>query len=209
MVKIKHKGENQDKIDFIIQMAQNRFGLYGLEKTTMSEIAADAGMSKASMYYYFPDKISLFLAVISKEQKDFFNYLEESYDRFHQPDERLRSYIDIRNQYFLKLINISKLRYDAIRELRPVMRDLIAQLRDKELIYIENILEEGKKAGAFRSFDEKDAAIIFLEALQAIRRSSLGKAELMGLGSLDLKTMENKMDLFLDIFIKGISVQKK
>jgi AcrR family transcriptional regulator len=46
------------KVTSIIEAARKRFSHYGLTKTTMNEIAADIGMSKASLYYYFPDSLN-------------------------------------------------------------------------------------------------------------------------------------------------------
>jgi len=50
----------------ILEVAKRRFAHYGLAKTTMSEIAKDLAFSKALLYYYFPDKNSLFIAVIEE-----------------------------------------------------------------------------------------------------------------------------------------------
>jgi len=78
MVYITHSGENAEKTNIILKSAQKRFGLYGYEKTTMKEIASDLGMSKAAMYYYFPDKEGLFKAVVEMEQSEFFQVVEET-----------------------------------------------------------------------------------------------------------------------------------
>ena len=72
MVATIHNGENEDKRNNILEIAQKRFGMYGLAKTTMQEIANDLGMSKGSLYYYFPDKERLYAAVLEKEQNVFF-----------------------------------------------------------------------------------------------------------------------------------------
>ena len=205
MVKIQHTGENIDKIDLIISTAQHRFGLFGLEKTTMREIANDLGTSKASLYYYFPDKVSLFHAVIRKEQEDFFRYLDESRRKLVNPDDMLREYINIRNVYFRKFINLSKLRFNAIRELRPVMLDLIDALKEKELDFIRNIFVLGSEKEVYRQIDDEMVAGIFLESLQAIRRTYMGRTEFSGLESIDIESMEKKMSVFLNIFIHGIA----
>ena len=204
MVKIQHTGANRDKLEFIIRVAQDRFGLYGLEKTTMREIADDVGMSKASLYYYFPDKNSLFHAVIKKELTEFFHYLDETRSDPDQPNEMLRAYIMVRNQYFRKFINLSKLRLHAMKELRPVIRDLNAELRSRETEYIRSILAWGKQNGDYRDLDENNVAELFLVSLQAIRWSYLGKPDVLGLESVDLEVMEKKMHILLDIFLDGI-----
>ena len=52
------------KQENIIQAAIKRFAHFGVSKTTMSEIAADLSLSKASLYYYFPDKLNLYAEVL-------------------------------------------------------------------------------------------------------------------------------------------------
>ena len=47
----------------ILEAATRRFAHFGMAKTTMSEIAKDLNFSKALLYYYFPDKNSLYSAV--------------------------------------------------------------------------------------------------------------------------------------------------
>ena len=65
------------KEQLILDAAQKRFGLYGIEKTSMREIADDLNLSKASLYYYFPDKESLYRAVVEKEQSEFLDRIAE------------------------------------------------------------------------------------------------------------------------------------
>ena len=54
------------KRDAIIDAAEKRFSHFGVAKTTMNEIADDLSISKASLYYYFPDKLNLYAAVLKK-----------------------------------------------------------------------------------------------------------------------------------------------
>src|SRR5690606_8523108 len=58
------------KKEHIVQAALKRFSHYGFNKTTMSEIAIDLNITKANLYYYYPDKNALIndvLAYISVE----------------------------------------------------------------------------------------------------------------------------------------------
>ncbi|HLS96093.1 MAG TPA: TetR/AcrR family transcriptional regulator [Sphingobacterium sp.] len=52
------------KKDQIVQIALKRFSHYGFNKTTMSEIAVDLNITKANLYYYYPDKNSLIKDVL-------------------------------------------------------------------------------------------------------------------------------------------------
>ena len=89
----KFTSEKTDKVQMIIEASQKRFGLYGIEKTSMREIADDIKLSKASLYYYFPDKESLYKAVIEKEQKEFITKISERVFSFHEPEQLLLEYV--------------------------------------------------------------------------------------------------------------------
>lgn len=48
--------EKQTTAELILEAAVNRFSEYGYNKTTMAEIAEDAGMSAANIYRYYKSK---------------------------------------------------------------------------------------------------------------------------------------------------------
>jgi AcrR family transcriptional regulator len=53
----------------IVEAAQERFMAYGFSVATMDEIASDLGMSKKTLYRYFPGKLEL-LAATSRRNSD-------------------------------------------------------------------------------------------------------------------------------------------
>lgn len=55
------------KYDQVISGAREVFMREGFEGASVDEIARDAGVSKATLYSYFPDKQALFLAVLQGE----------------------------------------------------------------------------------------------------------------------------------------------
>src|ERR1700709_2922816 len=75
--------DQQDiKREKILEAAYQRFLHYGYSKTTMNEIAGDLSMSKALLYYYFPDKSQLYIAVMRKLANDYLKLLEAKIDTF-------------------------------------------------------------------------------------------------------------------------------
>lgn len=55
------------KYDQVIAGARDVFMREGYEGASVDEIARDAGVSKATLYSYFPDKQHLFMAVVQEE----------------------------------------------------------------------------------------------------------------------------------------------
>jgi AcrR family transcriptional regulator len=70
------------KFDQVIEGARTVFMREGYEGASVDEIARDAGVSKATLYSYFPDKQHLFLAVLQSEcaQQSEVEFLEEGSD---------------------------------------------------------------------------------------------------------------------------------
>src|SRR5690606_2946514 len=65
LLKSKVKKFKMDKRkEEIIEAAIRRFSHYGFAKTTMNEIAEDLKITKANLYYYYPDKTALIKDVI-------------------------------------------------------------------------------------------------------------------------------------------------
>ena len=57
----------EDKKERILTIAQKIFSRFGIQKTTMDEIAKKARIGKATLYYYFKNKEDIFREVIQKE----------------------------------------------------------------------------------------------------------------------------------------------
>lgn len=55
------------KVELLIETAKKSFLEQGYDRTSMDMIAADAGVSKATLYVYFENKEALLLALISHE----------------------------------------------------------------------------------------------------------------------------------------------
>lgn len=55
------------KYDQVVDGARSVFMREGYEGASVDEIARDAGVSKATLYSYFPDKQHLFMAVLTQE----------------------------------------------------------------------------------------------------------------------------------------------
>ncbi|MFN8036435.1 MAG: TetR/AcrR family transcriptional regulator [Acidimicrobiia bacterium] len=55
----------------ILDAARTCFSRFGLRKTAMEDIAREAGLSRGTLYRYFPDKESLYSAVSERETRLF------------------------------------------------------------------------------------------------------------------------------------------
>jgi AcrR family transcriptional regulator len=204
MVAISHTGENTGKLRLILSAARKRLGLYGFEKTTMQEIADDVSLSKASLYYYFPDKESLFMAVVEKEQEEFFRLTERQVEKIPSADEMLREYIKLRHEYFKKFLNLNKFRFNDFAQMRPHFKELVTSLKSREVTLIIKILDKGRQDGVFRFDDGRDLAQLFLEVLHGLRMIVIHHKPFIELTRSDFDMMAEKHRKFVELFIRSL-----
>lgn len=194
----------EDKADLIIRSAQKLFGLYGAEKTSMREIADDLHMSKASLYYYFPDKENLYKAVIEKEQNEFLNTLEKDIRETPDPAECLRRYALNRLSYFKYLVNLGRIGPASIPDFKPLIADSFRDFREKEKKIVMQVLEDGKKKGLFRIISTYKTASLFLDILRGLRSVFINNKKLISIDDEEFKELSHQVAAATDIFIKGL-----
>jgi AcrR family transcriptional regulator len=199
--------DKSNKEQIIIETAQKRFGLFGIEKTSMQEIADDLKLSKASLYYYFPDKASLYKAVIEKEQNEFIKKITEKVLSINEPDMLLREYVNARLSYFHSLLNLSRLRLEAYSDLKPVFRETMILFKEKEKEIIIKIFNDGIRKGIFFIEETDKTASLFLDLLKGLRISVVNDKKTLFIEQEEYDKLLNNTVAFTEIFIKGLSVK--
>jgi AcrR family transcriptional regulator len=196
--------QKEDKADLILSSAQKLFGLYGAEKTSMREIADDLHMSKASLYYYFPDKENLYKAVIEKEQDEFLETLEKDIQDNPDPAESLRRYALNRLSYFKNLVNLGRIGPASIPDFKPLIANSFIAFREKEKKLVMQILEKGESRRQFKTNSTYDTATLFLDILRGLRSVFLNNKKLFSINEEDYKQLSLQVADATDIFIKGL-----
>ena len=204
MVTITHSGENIFRLNQILAAAQKHFGRYGLEKSTMREIASDLNISKGALYYYFSDKEQLYKAVVEKEHEEFIQLLTEKLSVMSDPKEMLLEYIAIRMNHFRTMLNLSRFRLEDFRNLKPLIGDTWIQFQAKEVEIIERILIFGIKKNLIFVEQPHEVAQLFLDLLKGLRKNELQNKELFYLDQKEYDVLISKTYAFVNIFIKGL-----
>jgi len=192
------------KEKLILDAAQKRFGLYGIEKTSMREIADDLNLSKASLYYYYPDKESLYRAVVEKEQSEFLERIAERMSTRKAADLLLMEYSQARLSYFRTLLNLSRLRFQFYSDLKPVLKDTMNKFREKEKEVIIQIIEKGIEDGIFHYDNAEAAASLYLDMLRGLRMSVLNDKISLVLDQSEYEMFLEKTNAVTDIFTRGL-----
>ena len=208
MVQITHTGHNLEMLDSILATAQKRFGQYGMAKTTMQEIADDMGISKASIYYYFPDKQQLYMAVIEREHEEFLDMVDKTLKSIKDPAEMLFQYSSLRLKHIGSMLNLSRISNEEMQGLRSLMADKWKSYREKEKDVICGILKTGMNKGVFKKRDPVEVANLFLDIHISLRLSILKHKQFIYLEPDEFELLVRKQKLFAEIFINGLKSGK-
>lgn len=204
MAKISIDSESQDKTVRILEVAQKRFGMYGYEKTTMNEIAADLKMSKGSLYYYFPDKEHLYIEVVQKEHDLFLSVVNERLAEIEDPSLMIREYVIIRLSHFRQLLNLSRFRHDLAHEIHCILHEKWASFRVDELEIIKSILQRGVTIGSFEIDDIDETADILLVVYKSLSMSVLRQKDIFFIEDDEYEGLKKKVLLFTEMMIKSL-----
>ncbi len=138
----------------VIGAARSLFARYGHPKTSVEEIAREAGLSKATVYNYFSGKESIVVGVIEYERKAMVAKLQEAVDGADGPVEKLKSFFLTRIREVQRHHKTYRPdREEIIRHMPQVARAIERNRREERKI-IEGVLREGIETGVFRALGD-------------------------------------------------------
>lgn len=153
----------------ILEVAKRRFAHYGLAKTTMSEIAKDLALSKALLYYYFPDKNSLYMAVIEEIVEDMDADLRKILIKDLNIEERILEFLNTRIDFLRKYFYIIEYTFSFRKEVPTEVDNILMKAYAKQVELVKSIFELGVAANELHEMDIEENAGIFLNACAGVR----------------------------------------
>jgi TetR/AcrR family transcriptional repressor of mexJK operon len=180
----------------ILEAATRRFAHFGMAKTTMSEIATDLNFSKALLYYYFPDKNSLYSAVFEYVIDKMVQDIREKINSCDDFEEIMMYTIDKRVELINQYYNLFEYTINMVKELPEELERVFKESYVREVDLFAEILEIGVETDKIEVEDVEETARILLYSLFGMR---------MGI----LKDMKNMLFPTKDEFDVILSLQKK
>lgn len=135
----------------ILDAAEARFAVQGFDATTIKEIAGDAGVNSALLYYYFADKDALYGAAVSRLIGRLATEMAQSFTGLDSVPETIRRFVAGQGRmleaepHFRKLLGRELIDFDA-RHAQAAIRHLAATTFDR----LADTIVAGQRAGIFR-----------------------------------------------------------
>jgi hypothetical protein len=151
--------EDKEVKERIIIKAEEMFLQFGYSKVTMEEIAAGLGISKKTIYKFFPSKENLIREMILNRQ-----CVVESYINKIWGDENLDFVAKLKSMMDYLGQQTSRIRGPLMDDIRKCIPDVWNEIHDfkkiKSLEKAKELFELGIKNGAFRSDIGQDIVIL-------------------------------------------------
>jgi len=152
----------------ILEKALDQFLQFGFTKVTMDELAAELGMSKKTLYKWFPTKESLLQAVVEMKHEEIQNgidgiLLNEGMDFV----EKLKRYMAFLGE------QLSKYRAPFMRDIQRNAPEIWKQMedfrREKVLSDFGKLLDEGVQKQVLRGdCDQQLVILMYLSSIQGL-----------------------------------------
>ncbi|WP_028296663.1 TetR/AcrR family transcriptional regulator [Olivibacter sitiensis] len=198
--------DNQDKKRLqIVDAATKRFTHFGMAKTTMAEIAKDLSISKASLYYYFPDKMHLVMAVTEKLVSSIFDALNQKIFKLQTLEESIYFLLELKLKFTIDHYNLLEMILGTFSETPPELEELARKSHQEEINIISKLLQQADQRGEIKASDPDELAEIFSNAMTGMRFSVLKDGRRIILPSKSkFDEMVKKQKKLAKLIIKGL-----
>lgn len=191
----------------ILEAAIKRFAHFGVAKTTMNEIAKDLSISKALLYYYFPDKISLYGAVLEYITASNAPVIETAIESCDSPFDAIETFLELRTEFIIKYHHILEfLKQFTATTIPENLQKIFTELKKRDMNRIIGIMEKGIAADLFKIDSVKGTAELYFEFLEGFRFNFIANQPNIFPGKKEFQMLLRKEKEFSVVFFKGLTL---
>ncbi len=186
----------------ILDGARERFHRFGARKTTMGEVARQAGCSRATLYAHFHNKEELYAGLLDRDHEAFVREVEAAIADATDARQKLRRMVEIARAVYARN-DVLRLAATADGEmtLEPVARAAMARQGEQVIGILRRVLEAGVAEGSLRPIDpERVAYLMYHLGTVLVARETSGERDY---------PFEEIMGVMDDVFNYGIANPKR
>jgi len=184
--------------DTLLAAARQRFLRFGPRKTTMDEVAREAGCSRTTLYAHFRNMEDLYGSLLQQDAEDFIRGAESVVESAGSARKKIRRIVELtRTTYARNPVLRLAFSGDAEMSLEPVAHAYTRGQEQRIIALLQRVIEEGVAEGALRPVDPERVAYLMFHL-----GTFLVERETSGVGDYEFDEIISLMD---DVFSRGIS----
>jgi AcrR family transcriptional regulator len=186
--------EKRDIREAILNSMELLAARKGLVGTTTNDLAAEAGISKRTLYRYFNSKEKVIEAMIYRLTDRVEKNVREVLASDYTPPEKLRMFAPV---IYENIRFMDSLAFKELQNHYPDIWTYIDEFRVARIGQLEGILAEGVRLGYFRDLDPHLTVTALLGAVRAVINPSFISSRSLSL--------DKAFKTIFDLFMFGIS----
>jgi len=184
----------------LLDAAARRYARFGPRKTTMEEVARDAGFSRATAYKHFPSKDALYRALLERATRGFVDEVRRCIAAPGSARAKLRRIVEIAHTtYAQSPVLLGAVARDDEMRIEAIASEAMRTQETEIIGLLAEVLRAGIEAGAIREVDPDLVAHLMFHL-----GNVLVTRELSGRRDFPLKKMLDAMD---DLIDRGLSLE--
>lgn len=187
--------------DEILEAARRRFLRFGPRKTTMDEVAREAGCSRTTLYAHFRNMEHVYASLLAQDAEAFIREASAVLASSASARKKIRQIVELtRATYARNQVLRLAVAGDAEMSLAPVAHAFTRDQERRIIDLLRRVLEAGVREGALRSIDpERVAYLMFHLGTALVERETSGAAD------YGFDEIVGVMD---DVFARGIAAPR-
>lgn len=190
----------------ILDAANRLFARYGYRKTTVEDIAREAGIGKGTVYLHFVSKEEVALSAIDRVNTSLQERLRRIAQEPASPAGRLREMLILRVLFrFDAAQSISLSVYEIVHDLRERLIERRTSYFDAEATIFAGVLAEGKTAGEIDFTDPVETAHTLILATNSLLPQGLSHSDIADRGDVEDKARRVAEMLLMGILSRDVA----
>jgi len=155
----------------IITAAKRVFATNGYRRTKIEQIADQLGVGKGTLYRYFDDKKTLFLAVFEEGTTRLMQTIRAKVEPIADPREKIATAVRTYFEFFDNDRELIEILMQIRSEFKDEYRQIYLAMYSDYIVRIQKNLRKGIKLGIFRQMDVEKTANAMSSTLQGLLQS--------------------------------------
>ena len=186
----------EDRPTQLIEIASRLFATHGYAGTSLRDIAEQANITKAALYYHFPNKEALYEQIVVNSLQSLIDRVSDATKQADGATEKVRAFMLTAADVFAEApdawIAGSNVFWSSMG---PEIRAAAVSRRDKFEKLLRSCIAQGVASGEFRDVDAATAGRLLLSTLNQMTRWIKRDGRL---------TPRQVIDQYLDIILTGM-----
>jgi AcrR family transcriptional regulator len=193
--------KTNEKRNEVMQKAKSTFTRFGYAKTTLDDIAREAGMNKATLYHYFKNKEALFLQVMLQVATEGLQDLMMKTSKLKTPEKQLLYFFAERTDLYLRLVRLNSLTKESLLQLQEMFDGIYLPEKEKEIVFVAGIVQQllpkanNKIVGSY--------ARLMFSVADALKHEGVFLGKLLEGNVAQTETVKKQITTALQIIING------